>query len=325
MLQHVLLALQVAFAWYFALSACTALVFVAVRPLARAWLCSRPASIGPLTLRLLPAVLATAIVVAVVLPAFAWLEPFGSAVRGERLGLTGLGLACGGAALLVISIGRGLHAVLVSRRRMRGLIATASPLPIRSGTVPMFVSESSAPCVVLDGLAKPRLFVSRSVLDCLTPAEFDRAAAHELAHHHAQDNLKRRLLAFAPDLVSGSQLARELEAAWRQAAELEADAAAARGQEADALALASALVKVARLAEGRPSVDCGRAAFHDSAPVAERIRKLCSGTPGAARTDARTEGVLAAATLSLFMGGLTNAPAVLTAAHRVTEWLVHLP
>jgi Zn-dependent protease with chaperone function len=325
MLQHVLLALQIALAWFGGLSACAALVFVAARHAAHASLRKRHSSNGALVLRLLPAGLSVAIVALVVVPAYAWLEPFGSAARGERLGLTGTALAITGAALLLASAGRGLRACLASRRRMRTLYASASRLPALDSPMPVFVTDSPTACVVLDGLLKPRLVVSRSVLERLSPEEFDRAAAHELAHHRAQDNLKRRLLAFAPDLVSGTQLARELERAWKQAAELEADASAAGVEQSDALALASALVKVARLAQTHPRIDFGRAAFHDGAPVAERIRRLCGRSSSPVRPDRSTRRLPALVALCLLPVALANVAAVLTAAHRITEWLVHLP
>lgn len=324
MLHHVFLGLQVALAWFFALSACAALCFFAARPLMRRWLRREHGAIAPLALRVAPAGAAIGCVAGLVVPAFVWLEPIGSAANGERLGATGLALATSGATLLLASLVRGTRAVLRTRRHMRALYAVGTSPADVCATASLFVTESAAAYVVLDGLIRPRLVVSRSVAEVLTPEELDRAVAHELAHHRAHDNLKRRLLAFAPDLIAGSRQARELERDWRRCAELEADAAATQGSEAHAIALASALVKVARLAGGRPPVDLGRAAFHGGAPVAERIRTLCDRTM-TRRAAGRAPAITAAAAVTLVAGGLFHAPAVLTAVHRVTEAIVHLP
>jgi Zn-dependent protease with chaperone function len=318
-------ALQIALAWFFALSAGAALLFVAARPFLLGWIRQRAwfAAIAPLAVRLLPAGVSIGIVLALVLPAFAWLEPAGSAARGERLGLTGLLLALGGGAVLAASLTRGLAAVLSTRRRMKilhGGAARTSP----AGHAPLFVSDSPVASVVLDGLLRPRVFVSRSVVDRLSAEELDRAIAHELAHHRAHDNIKRRLLAFAPDLVSHSRLARTLEEAWKHAAELEADAAACRGGDSEAVTLASALLKVVRLNGGRRQLDLGRAAFHDDAPVADRILRLCTRI-GRETPAPRRGAALAAAALTLVAWAILVTLPILPAVHRVTEMLVHLP
>ncbi|MGE5813294.1 MAG: hypothetical protein ACM36C_02300, partial [Acidobacteriota bacterium] len=180
-------------------------------------------------------------------------------------------------------------------------------------------------CVVLDGLVKPRLLVSRSVVDGLTPEEFERAGAPELAHHRARDTAKRRLLAFAPDLVSRTSLARELEYDWKHSAEVEADADAAR-TEKQAVALASALVKVARLSEGKPRLDTGRAAFHDGAPVAHRVRALCERETFTPPPRHGFRILFGTTAVVLTIAGVLNTTAsFLTTIHRITESLVHLP
>jgi hypothetical protein len=324
MLYQLLFAFQIALAWYFALSVITAIVFAAAAPLVRAWLRKEHASNRPLALRLLPSAASLAIVGACVVPAFALLEPSRSGAGGERLGSTALLFAAGGFGIFAVSIARGLKAVCHTRRRMRDLYASSTTSPELTGGAMIFISDSPANCVVLDGLIKPRLLVSRTVLQTLTAEEFEGAVAHELAHHRAHDNAKRRLLAFTPDLVSTGSLARDLEFTWKHAAEVEADAAAVR-TEAQAVALASALVKVARLAEGKPRIDLGRAAFHDGAPVAGRIRALCTRETFAEPPGRRLRFLLAPAIVMPTMMWLFYVAPILPTIHRVTEWLVHLP
>lgn len=325
MLHQIFFAAQIALAWFFALSVGAGLMFLAARPVARGVLRGHHPAEAPLAIRLLPAAVSVGTVLALVLPAFAWLEPFGSAASGERLGVAGSLLATGGALLLLVSFGRGVAAVAVTRWRMRALMDRGSRSTGGIAGTPLFVSDSPMPCLLLDGLVRPRLFVSRSVLDRLSPAELDRAVAHELAHHRAHDNIKRRLLAFAPDLVSWSPLARDLERAWKRSAEMEADADATREGEAQAVTLASALLKVARLCGGHPQLDLGRAAFHDGAPVAERIRRLCTHQPDRAAQAKNVRLFLRVAALAAFAALAINAVPVLTGIHRVTELIVHLP
>jgi len=324
MLRHLFFGLEIALAWFCMLSLCAAVCFVALRPFARRWLRKESAVLVPLALRLLPAGVSMGGVIGLAIPAFAWLEPVGTAAAGERLGTAGLSLALGGAALLVASNSRGLRAVFRTRRAVRALAADATRAEHAAFHVPLVVTDSPAPVMVLDGIVRPRLFVSRSVMDALTQEELDRAVAHELVHHRARDNAKRRLLAFAPDLVAKTALARELEAQWQHAAELKADAGASGGSEAHAVALASALVKVARLSVGRPPLHLDRAALHDGRPVAERVRRLlgrqASARPVAWR--ARAVAVLAAA---LALSIAATAPATLVTVQRITEFLVRLP
>src|SRR6185437_7616982 len=97
------------------------------------------------------------------------------------------------------------------------------------------------PPVALAGVWKSTLVVSCAAKSMLTPAELDRAIAHEASHRRASDNFKKLLLrALAFPGMSG------LEKAWLEAIEFSADSAAVHS-EAEALDLASALVKIARL------------------------------------------------------------------------------
>lgn len=319
MLDQILFAAQIALGWYAVLSMFAALIFVASRPCIRRALQTERRATRLLALRFLPSVFALGTVGGLVVPAFVWLEPYRSVAAGERLGGTTLALATAGAIALMWSTTRGAISVFVNRRRMSALLRDAARNRVHGATV--HVGDSPVPCLVLDGLVRPRLFASKSVLEGLTEEEFDCAVAHELAHHRAHDNLKRRLLAFAPDLIGSTSTARELESAWKRSAEVEADAAAA-GNEVQAVALASALIKVARLAAGKPQVDLGRAAFHDGAPVADRVRALCTreapATPSI-RIPVRL------AVVGLFAASVMNAAPILAAIHRVTELLVHLP
>lgn len=324
MVHYIAFALEIALAWFCVLSVAGAVWFAGARPLARRWLEGDDRPLLVLGLRLLPAVASVVGVALFVLPAFAWLEPIGAAAAGERLGLVGTSLACGGATLILVSLVRGIRAVRRTRRALRALATGATHVEHQASRVPIVLSDVAAPVLVLDGIARPRLFVSRSVMEALTAEELDRAIAHELYHHRAHDNVKRRLLAFAPDLISQTAWARELEARWQHAAELRADADAAGGGDTHPLALASALVKVARLSAGQTAIRTDRAAFHDDRPIADRVRRLLAAPAGARATGCHPRAAALALVATVMLLGATM-PATWTAVHRLTEFLVHLP
>ncbi len=321
MLQHALFASVVALAWFGLLSACAAACFFAGAPLARRRL--TVSGRVAIALRLTPAGLSVVAVLAIVVPAFAWLEPVRAVGPIERMGAIGMSLAVAGSVVLVFAIVRGIRAIVRTRRTMRIVTIGAAPELSSGSPIPVLITESPLPVMVLDGVFRPRLYVSQSVRDALTPEEFDRAVAHECAHHAARDNAKRRLLAFVPDLVGSSALGRALAERWQCEAELAADAAAAGSDRAAALALASALVKVARLHAGQPPLNLGRAAFHDGRPVSIRVHRLLErdSEPAPLRRSRAIGFAVAASAIACAI----LAPAVLTVAHQVTEFLVHLP
>jgi hypothetical protein len=125
----------------------------------------------------------------------------------------------------------------------------------------------------------------------------------------------------APDVLGWTRMAHQLEARWRAEAECRADALAVAGDAARAIDLASALVKVARLAQ-QPS---GRFAspmwstFHEGAPLEARVHRLMS-LPDAPTCEPVLSGrVLALAVALPLVLWLSGVPYYL---HRATEFLV---
>jgi hypothetical protein len=203
-----------------------------------------------LTLRLLPAAVSSGVVAAVFFPGYWVYEPRGYT---EEFDLT-LAAAAAVAAVVVLSgIGRGLAAWMRAARRARGWRQRAQPLAIAGSSIPVFEIDEAAPIVALVGVLRPRLFIARSVVNVLTAEELAASLGHEIGHWSALDNLKRLVMRAAPDLLSRSAAARDLERRWASAAEYRADRHAC---EIDPVAnharvrcaLASAIVKVARMA-----------------------------------------------------------------------------
>jgi Zn-dependent protease with chaperone function len=101
--------------------------------------------------------------------------------------------------------------------------------------------------LALVGIVHPRLLITRSVVAALTPAELAASLAHEMEHSSSWDNLKRLLIRASPDLLAWTATARTIERRWAAASEHNADRRAAADGPAARCALASALVKIARM------------------------------------------------------------------------------
>lgn len=322
MLHHVWFGVQLALAWFFALNVITAAaVRLAGRPIRRLAGRSR-APWAPLAWRLLPAAVSIVVTCGLAVPAYAWLEPRNT---GESLGWLVRVLSAAGMALIAASIVRGAMLARGHSRALRAAVAARAPLPGFRLAVPAFVVRTTAPFLLLAGVCRPRLYVSERVVDVLTNEELHVAVAHELAHHRAADNLKRAVLAFLPDLLAGTSLGENLERRWRFSAECAADAAVARTGAPAAVALASALVKVARLQGGAQPRDFGCAAFDHGAPIAERVRRLVSQPSEdglGARWAVRVLASVAALLSVMTAAWLSHA---LLFTHRLSELAVRLP
>lgn len=196
-----------------------------------------------LRLRLMPSLLGATLTAGVVLPSFLRHEPSNPL---ERVGPVVLMLALGSAFL----IGHGLWRAWQARVATRRIVATWSAAGRHTtlGGTTLDVIDVAAPIVALVGLWRPRVVVARAVVDACTPTELAQVAAHEHAHRAAGDNVKRLLMLAAPDVLAWLPLAATLLDRWHLASEEAADAAAVGDDRQARLALASALIKVARLA-----------------------------------------------------------------------------
>jgi Zn-dependent protease with chaperone function len=321
MLPYTWLALGVALAWFFVANVATAALLLAARRVIRPSVSRSGNALVPLAWRLLPAALSVLATCGLAIPAYLWLEPRDTQEGiGRVLGL----LAAGGGVVALVSITRGTLAVRRNSRALRAAVAVRSPLKGLCSPVPAYAVRTSAPLLLLAGVFRSRLYISEGILDLLTPHELSVAIAHELAHHRAMDNLKRALLAFTPDILGASSFAGTLEREWHSAAERAADEAASQGGEADALALAAALVKVARLNADRPRLDFGYASFDDGEPIARRVRLLTEWRPAEQSSHSFVRPLLAAAVVLAVLAGAWLSHA-LVLAQRITEFAVHLP
>ena len=122
----------------------------------------------------------------------------------------------------------------------------------------------------------------------------------------------------APDLLGWTPAARRLERAWAAAAEHTADASAAADRAAR-LALASALVKIARRMPPPSSVSEPISTLVGGGEIVSRVEQLIDDAPATPRRiwPARLALLTAAASFALAYAPL------LAAVHEATELLVH--
>jgi Zn-dependent protease with chaperone function len=232
-----------------------------------------------LSIRALPSAGALFISLTIVLPAFLEYEPVHEL---EDAGPSLLALAL----FAVVVVGDGI------RRGWRGWVAARAFLqrchPIGNYSVSeehnVNIVDMPAPLVAVVGTWRPRIVAARHVAAACSQEEFRQIAAHEAAHVSARDNLKLMLLLASPDALAWLPIGVALAARWRAAAELEADERAAGSDPRKRVALAAALIKVARLSM---SADCphpglSMAIALDNIEV--RVRRLLAPPPIARRT-----------------------------------------
>jgi Zn-dependent protease with chaperone function len=230
---------------------------------------SRPgtASLDLLSLRLLPTAGALLLALTVVLPAFLRYEPVGGR---EASGPLLWALAAFAAACLLHGLWRGARACAAARTLLARYRAGA-PRDAGHGQ-PLHLVEAGEPLVAVIGAWRPCMVASESVRAACSAEEFRAVIAHETAHLAARDNLKLLLQLAAPDALAWTPFAGRLTSDWRAAAEREADQRATGTDPQRRLALASALLKVARLVQNRERAALGMPVAADD--VAGRVRGL---------------------------------------------------
>jgi hypothetical protein len=273
-----------------------------------------------IALRLLPAVASTTFVLAVFVPSYCRFEPR-DGVEGFDITIT----AAAGVAMAVMAAAciRGASAWRQADGRSRLWMAASKPVATAKDGLPAFLIDAPQPLMALVGILRPRLLVTRGLMEALTPEELSASISHEIGHHRARDNFKRLAMRAAPDVLNWTRAARVLERRWAAAAEQTADAVASTEGRDTRFALASALVKIARL---MPS---------SAMPLGEPISTLVGGGAIAARVewlvdDARDSPrpginirwVARLATLLTLGALVTGYAPMLQSVHRVTEILV---
>jgi Zn-dependent protease with chaperone function len=274
-----------------------------------------------LVLRLLPALGGALVVAAFCLPSYLWLEP---PAPTERVGFGCMAAALLGASMWGVSLARGLRAAAASRSFLQGCRRLAIRTRLPRKWAEACIVDGPAPLLALGGILRPRLVISRAVLRTLTREQLAAALRHERAHWTSRDNLKRLCILLAPGVLPFAGSSQTIERGWRKFAEWAADDRAAAGSARRSLALAAALVRVARLTAEAPPTPLARALSGDADQLSARVDRLLRMTP-AGKIGARRRPILAAGAILLVAGFLTAAilqPAALYSVHVALERLV---
>jgi hypothetical protein len=312
-LQGVILAL----AWFFVvnLMACAATMALARRHERRRMQLS---AAQWFSLRMLPASSAFVFVLAIFIPSYWRFEPR-EAIEAVDLTLTLCAIAA--VATLAMAVYRGASAWIAAVLRTRAWMRGARPLALPGTTIPAFEIDSDAPVLALAGILRPRLLVTRALIDVLTREELAASVAHEIGHWGALDNLKRLVMRAAPDLFGATASARTIERGWAVASEHSADRIASDGQPTSRCALASALVKVARLTPVPRPLTEPISTLVGGGDIASRVRTLLDDGASTVALPPARAAWLRAGTASLALAVVY--PPMLRVAHVATEALVH--
>jgi Zn-dependent protease with chaperone function len=185
----------------------------------------------------------------------------------------------------------------------------------------------SGPVFALVGFLRPRVMISQPVRNALSDAQMDAALRHERAHRSAGDNLKRLALLAAPRPLGLRLCFRGLEREWMRLAEWAADDAAIAGEPARALALAEALVSVARLCGNGAAALVASSLVACNEDLERRVQRLLNTRPA---TSGRSSGAqpamltAAASTAAAILLALAARQSeVLALVHSAMESLAH--
>ena len=232
-------------------------------------------------LRIAPAALAFVCVLALCVPSYLLLEP---EFADEEVGWL-----CGAAALCAVA-----GWALSLRRASRALRAA-------NRFEAVFPAHPERPMLAMAGFMRPRLLLSQRLSAAFTADQLDAALRHEEAHFAARDNLKRLAMLAVPRF---GKSAAGIESAWAEQAEQAADDAAIGGDPARAVALASALVALARMGSAGPKTALVCSLSGERGGLAARVDRLLAGAEPKAESERRLKAWMAGAAAIPTLGAM---------------------
>jgi Zn-dependent protease with chaperone function len=228
-------------------------------------------------LRSYPLIGSLLVILVLLAPAYYLYEPEHT---NENVSVTLAALALFSSAGLALALWRGLASWYVTGRLVRRWHASARPVALQGIGLPVFVIEDKFPVMAVVGILRPRLYVANQILETLTPDELAAAIAHEHGHVRARDNFKRFVMRACRDSLMIFPTGRLLDVAWSESIEEAADEYAAQTHKGMAIELASALIKIARLAPSGGNAMINASAIlpltQAHAGLSRRIDKLLS-------------------------------------------------
>jgi hypothetical protein len=275
-----------------------------------------------LSLRLFPAASTLLLVLGLCVPSYLWLEP--AAIR-ERLSIAFLTAALLGAIGWAASIARALRAVGNSIRFTRQCRSLGWKTRLPGHASPLLVVEGESPLLALAGVLRPRIVISRGVLSALSVAQLEAALRHERAHGTSRDNLKRLLLLLSPDVFPFAGGFATLDRAWSRLSEWAADDCAREGNALHSLALAEALVYVARLGASPSRSPLLTSLVASGQDLAARGARLLCAVPPQDAPLGRIDALIGSAfvLMAVFVLAAMLGPSSLSSVHLLLEHLMH--
>jgi hypothetical protein len=273
-----------------------------------------------LGLRLLPFTLAAAVALVLCVPSYLWFEP---KAFEEPVGLACLALGMSGLGICAAGVLRTIRAMARSAMFARHCQRLGHEMAVAEQFPPALVVEGVAPFLALTGIVRPRVIISEKIFEALSREELSVILRHEYAHRTSRDNLKRLCLFLAPRIMPLPGGGRALERAWNTFAEYAADEEAVGGDVSRSLALASALVRVARFGSMGNAAPVATPFLGEVSDLGARVDRLLSGTRsfGAARCiswQAAASAVLVAGCVAAVL----SQPATFRMVHSMLEWLI---
>jgi Zn-dependent protease with chaperone function len=281
----------------------------------------QPAARLLLLLRLAPAGFSLLMVAGLLAPSYLWLEPRSTV---EPIGWVCLAAAALGAAVWSLSIARALRAAGRSLHHIRHCLRTARKTYLRGETAPVWLMEDPAPLVMLTGVLRSRLVISRRVVSALSVDQLAAVLRHERAHSRSRDNFKRLLVLLAPGMLPFFRGFSRLEHSWARVAEWAADDFAVAGDSHRSLTLAAALVRVARLGAAPAPPVLVTSLMPNGVDLSARVDRLLHFVPPAAKPGrvARLLSSGSGVLLAVSVIALMVQPVTLHAAHEFLEELI---
>jgi Zn-dependent protease with chaperone function len=262
-----------------------------------------------LSLRLLPTAFSLLVVAALCVPSYLRFEP---RVAEEEVGFACLAAAILGASICAIAVFRTLAALIRSSLYVQRCGGIESRV---EGEAVWIVQQSAG--VALAGILHPRLLISERAMRELSSDQMSAALGHERAHRASRDNLKRLLILLSPSIFPRLRL---LEQAWAKCSEWAADDRAAEGNADRSVALAAALVQVARLQSGIGMPPLVTSLVEADEDLSLRVDRLLRSAP--VRESSFRAEVLACSGVALLVAGIALNPASLRAVHQLLEVLL---
>jgi Zn-dependent protease with chaperone function len=248
----------------------------------------------------------------------------------ENAGTEGMGVFCLataalGLALCFSSLYRGLQ-VLVQLYLLDRRLGLEQVRPSAIAEAEMCVTDPSAvgmPLLALVGIVRPRLIVSRLLLQALSAEQFEAALSHERAHLLGRDNLKRLVVAVTPGVLPFATGMGAIERQWERCVELAADDYAARSRSGRSVALAEALIQVAQLGNDARRMPLASSLSDSNLELARRVDRLLmadDAMPTQGRKGRSGHLLVMAAVFAAFLGLL---PRLLGSVYPLLESLLH--